>query len=44
MQQNAFKREFFVRFDAIKIENVKYLEENMQPIKKIDIEEKKIKI
>ena len=38
MQQIVFKREFFVIFDAFKIENVQYLEEKMQPIKKIVIE------
>ena len=41
MQQNVFKREFSVLFDAVKTENVQHLEEKIQPIKKIGI--KKIK-
>ena len=35
MQQNVFKREFFFLFDAVKTETVQYLEEKIQPIKKI---------
>ena len=34
-QQIVFKREFSVLFDAVKTENVQYLEEKMQPIKRI---------
>ena len=37
MQRIVFKREFSVAFDAIKTENVHYLEEKIQPIKKIVI-------
>ena len=35
MQQIVLKREFFVQFDAVKNENVLYLEEKIQPIKKV---------
>ena len=38
MQQIVFKRKFSVLFDAVKTENVQYLEEKMQPIKKTIIE------
>ena len=38
MQQIVFKRKYSVLFDAVKTENVQYLEENIQPIKKIVIE------
>ena len=38
MQQLAFKREFSVLFNAVKTENVPYLEEKIQPIEKIIIE------
>ena len=34
MQQIVFKREFFILFDAVKTENVQYLEEKIQSIKK----------
>ena len=37
MQQIVFKREFSVLFDAVKTENMQYLEEKIQPIKKIII-------
>ena len=37
MQQIVLKRKFFGLFDAVKIENVQYLEEKVQPIKKIVI-------
>ena len=38
MQQNVFKREFYVLFDAVKTESVQYLEEKIKPIKKIVME------
>ena len=38
MQQNVFKRDFFVLFDAVKTENVQCFEEKIQPIEKIVIE------
>ena len=38
MQQIVFKRKFSVLFDTVKNENVQYLEEKIQPIKKIVIE------
>ena len=38
MQQIAFKRELSDLLDAVKTENVEYLEEKVQPIKKIVIE------
>ena len=38
MQQIVLKREFFVLLDAVKTENVLYLEEKIQPIKNIVIE------
>ena len=38
MQQIVFKREFSILFDTVKTENVQYLEEKIQPIKKIAIE------
>ena len=38
MEQIIFKREFFILFDAVKTENVQYLEEKIQAIKKIVIE------
>ena len=44
MQQIAFKREFFVLFAAVKTENVQYLKEKIQPIKKIVIEKIQKKI
>ena len=47
MQQIVFKREFFVIFDAFKTENEQYLEEKIQPIKKIviqKIQKKSLKI
>ena len=37
MQQIVFKRKFSSLFDVAKAENVKYLEEKMQPIKKIAV-------
>ena len=40
MQHVIFKREFFVLFDAIKTQNVKYLEEKIHHIKKILIKKK----
>ena len=33
-----FKSEIFMLFDAVKTENVQYLKEKIQPIKKIAIE------
>ena len=45
MQQILFKRKFSILFDVVKTENVQYLEEKMQPIKKIvikDPEKKKV--
>ena len=44
MQQFLFKREFSVLFDAVKTENVHYLEEKIQPIKKIVTEKIQKKI
>ena len=38
MQQIVFKREFPVLMDAVKTENVQYLIEKVQPIKKIVFE------
>ena len=38
MQQIVFKRKFSILFDVVKTENVQYLEERIQPIKKIVIE------
>ena len=38
MHQNVLKRYFSVAFDAVITENAQYLEEKMQPIKKIVIE------
>ena len=38
MKQIVFKREFFILFDAVKIEKGQYLEEKIQPIKKTVIE------
>ena len=39
MQQIVFKREYSNLFDAVKTENMRYLEEKIyQPIKKIIIE------
>ena len=35
MQQIVFKRNFFVLFDAVKTENMQYIEEKMQPIKNV---------
>ena len=35
MQQIEFKREFSVLFDAVTTESVQYLEEKIQPIKKM---------
>ena len=43
MQQIVFKREFFVIFDAFKTENEQYLEEKIQPIKKIVIKKSRKK-
>ena len=43
MQKIVFKREFSVLFDAVKIKNIQYVEEKIQPIKKIVIK-KLIKI
>ena len=40
MQQIVFKREFSVLFDAVKTENMQYLDEMVPPIKKIVIEKK----
>ena len=37
MQQFVFKREIFILFDAIKVEIMQFLEEKVQPIKKIVI-------
>ena len=37
MQQIVFKRNFSVLFDTVKTENVQYLAEKVQPIKKIVI-------
>ena len=37
MKQIVFKRKFSLLFDAVKTENVQYLEEKIQPIKKIVI-------
>ena len=37
MQQIVFKRNFSVLFDSIKTENVQYVEEKIQAIKKIVI-------
>ena len=44
MQQIVIKREFSILFDAVKTENVQYLEEKMQPIKRIAIEKSRKKI
>ena len=38
MQQMLFKRDCFVLFDEVKTQTVQYLEEKMQPIKKIIME------
>ena len=38
MQQIVIKREFSILLDAVKTENVQYLEEKILPIKKIVIE------
>ena len=38
MQQIVFKKEFFVLLDSVKTGNMQYLEETIQPIKKIVIE------
>ena len=35
MQQIVFKREFSILFNAVKTENMEYLEEKIQLIKKI---------
>ena len=35
MQPIVFKKEFSSLFDAVRTENLKYLEEKKQPIKKI---------
>ena len=37
LQQNVFKSEFSVLFDAVKTKNVQFLEEKIEPIKKIFI-------
>ena len=34
VQQIVFKRKFFVLTDAVKTENVQYLKEKIQPVKK----------
>ena len=39
MKQIVFKSKFSISFDAVKTENVQYLEEKTQPIEKIVIEE-----
>ena len=38
MQQIGFRGEFSVLFDAVKIKTMQYLEEKIEPIKKIFIE------
>ena len=43
MQQTVLKRELSVLFDAVKTENVQYLEEKIQHIKNIVIEKIQIK-
>ena len=44
MQQVVFKREFPVLFDAVKTENLQYLEQKIQAIKKNVVEKKLLKI
>ena len=44
MQQIVYKIEFSILFDAIKTENVQYLEEKLQSIKKLVIEKIRKKI
>ena len=44
MQQIVFKREFSFLFDAVKTENVQYLEEKIQPTKKNVIKKSRKKI
>ena len=44
MQQIVFKRNFSVLFDSIKTENVQYVEEKIQAIKKIVIKKIQKKI
>ena len=43
MQQIVFKKEFSVLFDAVKTENLQYLEKKIQPIKKIAIKKNRLR-